>query len=349
MVLSCSAQDITDEIMQFSGADNLPSLLPESLAENDELSNMTPQDNMLENALNKLISLVADAIRNEFSGFLGICAMLVVCAVLRVNSGLFPQGSSVLDYVCMLCISGYCYIFVSGTLDVVMRAISEIDTFMSAMLPVTVSLYTVSGNAASALVHNAGMYAVLTFFEKINANLLAPLFNACFALTMVCSLSSVNLWGIVKFIKNFTVRLCVTLLAILVSVLYFQTVFSSAADSLALRGVKYAATFIPIVGALVGEAARTVAAGISVIKTSAGIFAVSAVLYTALIPAAAIITKKILLSICVIVGNIAGAHKEAALVEEVNNILSILLAVLLSVGIFFILALTIFIKTAVAV
>ena len=101
-------------------------------------------------------------------------------------------------------------------------------------------------------------------------------------------------------------------------------------------------------GALVGEATRTVAAGISLIKTTSGIFAVAVVLYTVSIPATVLIAKKVLLSLCVIVCRIIGSA-ESDFIEEINNILSILLSILLSVGIFFILTLTIFIRTAVNV
>lgn len=344
----CSAQDITQQIMEFSGADNLTRLAPPSVSDMEELYETTPSQNGPSRVLERILNLIRDSIRQGMKGFTALCAFLVICALLRLHGGVFGSGA-VVDYICILCISGYCYSFVADTVELVTRAISEIDTFMSAMLPVMASLYTVSGNAAAALSQNAGMYAALTLFEKINASFIVPMFGFLFALTMVCAVSGTDLSGIVRFIKNFIIRLCVTLMTLLVSVLFFQSTFSSAADTLAMRGVKYAASLIPIVGTLVGEATRTVAASISVIKTSAGIFAVTAVLYTALIPAAALICKKTMLSICAIVGRIVGAAREAVFIEEINGIMSILLAVLMSVAVFFILAVTIFIKTAVSV
>ena len=348
LVIPCHGEDITQEIMEFSGADEIARFVPPSVSHMEELSQITPTKNQSPDIFKRIISLISDGIRNSLKGFTAMCAFLVVCALLRLHGGIFGSGA-VVDYICILCISGYCYTFVSDTVGLVTRAIGEIDTFMSAMLPVMATLYTASGNAAAALSQNAGMYAALTLFEKINTSFIMPMFGFLFALTMVCAVSTTDLSGVVKFIKNFIIRVCITLMTVLVSVLFFQSTFSSATDTLAMRGVRYMATLIPIVGTMVGEATRTVAASISVIKTSAGIFAVMAVLYTALIPATALICKKTLLSLCAIVGRIIGAGREAAFIEEINSVMSILLAVLMSVAVFFILAVTIFIKTAVNV
>ena len=342
----CGAEGLTQDIMEFSGADRLSDMLPESLSEDGTFSDISPEKNGMEKAFDRIASLLLSSVRSEVGGFLGLCAFAVMCTLIRLCGTAFTESTEVINYVCILCMSGYCYGYVSDTVRLVGRAISELDTFMTALLPITASLYTVSGNAASAVIHNAGIYTAMTIFEKINASLLTPLFNFCFALAIVCRVSSVDLSGIVKFIKSFIVRTCVTLLTLLVSLLFFQNTFASAADSMAMRGVKYAASFIPIVGALVGEATRTVAAGISLIKTTSGVFAAAVVLYTVSIPATVLVAKKILLSLCVVVCRITGSA-EAEFIEEINSILSILLSILLSVGIFFILTLTIFIRTAV--
>ncbi len=353
LTFSCRAEsNLTEEIIRFSGADKLTESLPESVRQNEILSDADfslQHNGALKSIILKLFGLLADAFKRETAGFLSLCAFLAACVLLRLQSGLSPEVERVADLVCMLCICGYCHALTYETLRLVTAAVSEIDLFMTSMLPVMASLYTVGGAAATATVQNAAVYGAVTLFEKINASLLTPLFNCCFALTMVCAVSSVRLSGVVKFIKNFVIRLCVTLLTLLIAVLFFQSALSGAADSLTMRGIKYAAGFIPIVGSLVGEAARTVAASIGVIKASAGVFAVTAILYTVLAPCAVIICKKTLLAVCSVVGGIIGADREAAFIEEVDGILSILLALLLSVGIFFILAVTIFIKTAVTV
>lgn len=350
LTFPCRAEeDLMGEIIEFSGADALEDALPESVRENEILSDVDfsiSDGNALENVVDKLFELISAAFKREIKGFWAICAFQVVCALLRLHGASFGENE-VTDCVCMLCTCGCCYSFAHGSLSLATTAVSEINAFMNAMLPVMASLYTVGGAAATASAQSVGIYAAITLFEQIGASLLKPMFDCCFALTMVCAVGKVNLFGVVRFIKNFVVRLCVTLLSLLISILFFQNTLTGAADSLALRGVKYAAGFIPIVGSLVGEAARTVAAGIGAIKASVGVFAVAAILYAAFVPCAVLICKKTLLCLCGTLGHIIGADKEAAFIEEVNGILSILLSIILSVGIFFILAVTIFIKTAV--
>jgi len=346
-IFPCRA-DMTREIMEFSGASELEKLVPESVTEQG-FEGVSPNNLGEQNIFENIASFFISGIKKELKGFASLCAFIVLCAFLRLNGRFFTQSTTVTDYVCILCISGYLYVFVADTLNYVTRAVHEMDTFMSAMLPVMTTLYTVSGNAASALSQSAGIYTALTLFEKINAAFLTPLFGFLFGLSIMCRISSVDLSGVVKFIKNFIIRTCITVMTLFISVLFFQSTLSGAADTLAMRGAKYAVSLVPIIGALVGEATRTVAASIGVIKTSAGAFAAVAVLYTSLIPAAALIIKKTILSMCAVAGRIMGAVAEAELIEDINAVMSILLALVLSVGVFFILAVTIFVKTAVAV
>ena len=343
----CAADEITDEIIEYSGVRSIEGYLPDTLGENGISPSF--EDSGIDNVVPKLIKMLFSGFSKELGSFIGLFAFLCVCSVIRLHGELFRSVGKTAEYISLLCLSGYCYVFVSGSVDMVVRAVSETDTFMSVMLPVMTSLYAVSGNAATAIVQNAGVYAAITLFEKINASVLVPLFNFCFAMAIVCRTGSVDLSGVSKFIRNFIIRSCVTLLTFMTAVLFFKSTFSSSADTLAMRGVRYAASFIPIVGALAGEAARTVAASISVIKSSAGILAAVAVIYTVSVPCIALICKKIMLSLCVIAAQIMGVKGEAAFLEEINGILSILLAITVSVGLFFILGITIFIKTAVAI
>ncbi|MBQ9940693.1 MAG: hypothetical protein IJO74_04045 [Clostridia bacterium] len=345
--LPCHAADISDDIIRYSGADMLENHLPRTLKDSGVAP--TLKEPIQDNIFSKLAELMVSGIKKELKGFIGLCAFLCICSVIRLYGNYFSAAGAATDYICTLCTSFYCYSFTQGALDSVKTALSETDTFMSTMLPVMSSLYAVSGNASASISQNIGIYAAITLFEKINTSVLLPFFNFAFSLAIVCQTSSIDLSGVLKIIKNVVVRCCVTIITLLTALLFFKSTFSSAADTLAIRGVKYAVSLIPIVGAMAGEAVRTVAASISVIKTSAGIFAVTAVFYTVAVPCIILICKKTLLSICSVVGNVLGVKKEALFIEEINGILSILLAITVSVGIFFILAVTIFIKTAVII
>lgn len=347
LTLTCGADEITDEIIEYSGVKGLEDYLPDTLSENGITASVN--DSGIDGMISKMAKMLFSGLCSELSRFAGLFGFLCVSAVIRLHGDLMPTVGKTVDYISVLCLSGYCYGFVSASVDSVIRAVGETDTFMSVMLPVMTSLYTVSGNAATAIVQNVGVYTAITIFEKINASVLVPLFNFCFAMAIVCRTGSIDLSGISVFIRNFIIRCCVALLTFMTAVLFFKSTFSASADSLAMRGVRYAASFIPIVGNLAGEAARTVAASISVIKSSAGVFAAVAVIYTVAVPCIALICKKTMLALCVVAARIMGIRGEAAFLEEINGILSILLAITVSVGLFFILGITIFIKTAVAI
>jgi len=343
----CAADEITDEIIEYSGVRSIEGYLPDTLGENGISPSF--EDSGIDNVVPKLIKMLFSGFSKELGSFIGLFAFLCVCSVIRLHGELFRSVGKTAEYISLLCLSGYCYVFVSGSVDMVVRAVSETDTFMSVMLPVMTSLYAVSGNAATAIVQNAGVYAAITLFEKINASVLVPLFNFCFAMAIVCRTGSVDLSGVSKFIRNFIIRSCVTLLTFMTAVLFFKSTFSSSADTLAMRGVRYAASFIPIVGPSISEALRTVTSSVGVIKNSCGVIAFIAVLLLTLPVIASLYLNKLSLDICASLSGIIGCEREKGIISDASGICGFTLALTCCSAVFFIFALTIFIKSSVGV
>ena len=108
-------------------------------------------------------------------------------------------------------------------------------------------------------------------------------------------------------------------------------------------------TVIPIVGGNLGEALRTVASSVVYLK---GIFGIGGIIIIALLTlpmALSIIFTRFVFSVCSAFADIIGCGDEAKLLASFSDAYGSMLAVVVGVGMMFVLALCIFIKTVVAV
>lgn len=124
---------------------------------------------------------------------------------------------------------------------------------------------------------------------------------------------------------------------------------SAAADSVAMRGAKiFASNAIPIVGGAVSESLRTLAAGLSYIRTIGGTVGIL-LISVAVLPV--IITVWIYRGGLVLLSGVAemlGAEREKGIIDGVVSVYGYILAVVSIISVVFILMLTLFMKTGLA-
>ena len=127
----------------------------------------------------------------------------------------------------------------------------------------------------------------------------------------------------------------------------FQSTLSQSTDSLSIKTAKFAiGSFIPIVGSTINDALRTVTSSIMLVKTSCGVLAVICGVLLTLPVTVSFYLYKLSFDICASLSSIIGCNKESGVIADASGICSFLLALVSCTAIFFILALTIFIKTS---
>ena len=136
-------------------------------------------------------------------------------------------------------------------------------------------------------------------------------------------------------------------MTIFTAVLFFQNILASSADTVAARTVKFTITSaVPVVGGLIGAISRTIIGSLQVVKSVAGIFGVLVIIITLLPPLITIVLNKLMLKISGAFALILGADRHAGFLKEMNSLLDITLAVMISAAVVFIFDITVFIKTA---
>ena len=200
------------------------------------------------------------------------------------------------------------------------------------------------GNAASAATQNAGVLLALSLTETLSIHALAPLVKVCLTLVIADSFSpTVDLSPLLSLIKKVYSFLLVSAMSLLSIVLLFQTSLSLAADNAAARGVKFAGSFVPIVGSSLGDAVRTVLSGLAVVKNTLGFFGLAVVFLLVLPSLLELIFQKFALAAAKSTADILDMKEESITLGRFGDILSLMLAAVVSASVIFIIAFALFV------
>jgi stage III sporulation protein AE len=228
---------------------------------------------------------------------------------------------------------------------------SQISVFINGMIPVTASIWALGGNVTTATAGSATLYCFLTVFEKLWAASAIPVFSLILILGLcdvLCSeLKTVRVLGTVKKIYGFFLGLVMT---VLLSSMSAQTAICSAADSTTARTARLVSgSVIPVLGGGVGETLRTVAGGVTYLKSVIGIGGIIMIFLLLLPVGLSVLLTRFVFLITGGLADILGCPSEARLLENLGEVYGCMLAVISGVAITFILALCIFTQTVVAV
>ena len=301
--------------------------------------------------LNSLINSLLANLPNVLNSF----SLILVSVII---SSLFNNTASSLDSSTLkssfglcssLCISLSIFNLIS---TVCVNTISYMKTLcqvMNAFAPVMTVLNIMSGKISTAGLGNATMMMFIALMENIIIALLIPISNICLVFCVVKAISGdEDFGGISKFIRSTFVTLTVFSMMIFSFVFSFQNTLTQSVDSLSMKTAKFAiGSFIPIVGPSISEALRTVTSSIGVIKSSCGVIAFIAVLLLTLPVIASLYLNKLSLDICASLSGMIGCDREKGIISDASGICGFMLALVSCSAVFFIFALTIFIKSSV--
>lgn len=305
----------------------------------------------------RVVGAVLDVLGIELFGAIKLLAILIgvvlVSATLSALSKMAQSGTlrTVMRYCSLGAIfASVIYIFYVH-FDRLEDFFGRISAFFNGMIPVLASVWALGGNITTASAGSATLYCFLNVFERLWASSAIPVCTFVIMLgfcDVLCSeLKTGRIVSTVKKIYAFFLGLSMT---VLLSSLAAQTLLCSVADGVAARtGRLVSSTVIPIVGGNIGEALRTVASSVSYLK---GIFGVGGIVIVALIVLPMVFTlilTRFAFGIGSAFADIVGCEEESKLLSCFSEAYGSMLAVVAGVGMMFVLALCIFMKTVVAV
>jgi len=337
-----------ESLEQFAGTDELWDQIPDGVDTNFLHSLLDEPDtgSFTKTLLEKILSLFSLGLRSGTNFFVKLCGLILFAALFRAvkDSFRFGSGECIFDFFFLLCLSFLSYSSLKDCLALSVTSLRSIHTFMTASLPVTTVLLTLAGSPTAAGTMAAGIHFALATVSTFVSSVLSPLVNTLFAFSMADGFLEGGLKGLINFIKKTVKVLCVLFFTLISATLALQNALATAADSAFMRSVRFAAgTFIPVVGSLLGESSKTLAASFSAVKAECGVLFILVLLYVLLRPILTVAIQKTFLGIASAFSEILGVKSVQGYLQSLSGILDLLMALLISEGCFLIFYVTLFI------
>lgn len=298
------------------------------------------------------ISLAKKGLSGGLTLFASMLGLILVAGVLqRLSELFFTDKSAVFEYVLLLIAALQIYTSVYSLFDLTRQVIEQINGYMNGLMTALCGLFLLSGNGGVALTGTTWLGLLLAITEKLCYTLFFPLLQISFGGTMLTSASpELNLRPILAFLRRIVTTLLVLFMTVITLILSFQTSLSASADSLSMRGIKFAASnMVPMIGGLFNDTLRTVATSLSLVKTTAGLVGLLGLLASLLAPLTTLFAAKYSLSMASTAADVLDAGRLKPLFEEADKLIGFLIGVLLMFGVFYLIMLGVLIHAASAI
>ena len=344
--VSAYEDSYTESVAEEAGAMDISS----DCLEKEEISG-DRTINIFEKAFMLLYEALNDNKSTVLKSFAGILAVIILSSVINALKNITksqPLKTSC-EYVSIISLSCACYSVFSKLFVFIQAGLEAMNAALASLLPVIASLYAFGGNPSAAAASNSGMLLFMTVITTVCTKFIFPFLKIAFSLCLVSAMpGSVNLAPVSSAVRN----TCTVTLAFLFSVLSFtlflQTSIAASADTYVTRSVRFASgVFVPVIGNMLGDAARTVVSSVSCIKSTVGAVG-TVLLMSALIPPITItVLHKLLLLLCSVISRMLGCEREGRFLSELNGLTGVIMALLIGSCSVCVIALALFIKTGV--
>ncbi len=302
------------------------------------------------------LDTILDMIRSEWQSafllFIELCALLIIASIFGALCR--SLSSDALSGAVRFCSTTAIFASIihieRSHFESVELFFSRLNAMMSAMIPVTGTVWAMGGNVGTASSGTASMYVFLNVCEGIFAKSIISV-TCVFTVFALCNALSpdLGLRGLSSTLKKIYTFFMVAVMTILIASLASQTTLTSAADSMTARAGKLiSANIIPVVGASIGDALRTVATSAQYLKGVIGIGGVIFIVLLLLPTLLSLLMARLAILLASGVAEMLGCEVEGRFLSELGGVYGIMIAAVSVASVMFIFALTIFTKTVVA-
>ncbi len=300
--------------------------------------------------IESVLGFIKDAVLGEenrilktFLRFLGISLIFALAEIFCSEIGeLSPSVKSALA----VCLSLPVLTFAKDTVFMVKSGIESGSEFFSGIIPILCSVLAIGTGASTASASASGMSLSLSFISGFLSNNLLPVSALIFSISLISTIDTgQGISGASRGIRgwfNFGIGV---VSVVLVATMTFQSVISASADSLTLRGAKYAlSNMIPIAGGVVSGALSTLASGVKMLSSSIGVMSVAVILSFMGAPLISLLLYRLCMGACITFCSLAGASYGQKFFESVRGALDCIIGILSFSLLIYILEITLFMK-----
>lgn len=359
LTLSIAAEDgeaVTMPPAYADMADSLPpeisDLLPDGLFSEDLEEALTATAELtdwryLMNALLSAVGLRLDAMMGLFCTLIGLILLAAIFGRLREGLG---GGGEILGFCLRLTLYTAIVVQTAGMVETVRVFYDRLTTLTGGMIPVMGVLYALGGNLGRAAVNAELLMVFLTVCQYVSATVTPPVCTVCMSFSLMDALGvRLTLSPLCDRIKKWYASLLGLVMFLLSLALSTQSVLAGRADTLGMRGVKYAVgNMIPMVGGAVAGTLSTVAAGVTALRGICGVSGIVLVALLLLPTLVELLLTRAMLNLSATVASMLSCDGEAKLLSEMASLYGYLAAAASICAVVFIIALTLLIHSGTA-
>ena len=331
----------------------ITALLPDGLFSDDLATSLEATRSMTEweFLLDTLLCVLGVGFSDTVGLFCSLLGMILVASVFHTfQKSVGGRSGEMLDFCIRLGVYAAIALQTVGMVETVKTYFSRVGNLMQAMIPVMGGLYAMGGNLGEAAAGSELVLVFLSVCEYVSATVTPPVCALCMAFALMDAFgTSVSLAPLAARIKG-----CYTgilgLLTFLVSLaLSAQSIITSRADTLGMKGIKYAVgQMLPVVGGAVAGTLGSVADGISALRGVCGVSGIILLVLLLLPALIKLLLGRFSLSLVSTVASILGCDGEAKLLTEMASLYGYLAAAVAICSVLFVLALSLLIHSGVA-
>ena len=240
---------------------------------------------------------------------------------------------TVLSVCSSLCITLTVSAPILSLIDNACSVIKTAADFSLAYLPAVAFAMSASGRAISSASYYGLCVLLGQTVSGISGNVLAPFLKALLALGITSSITDeINLRGIIDTISKISKYVIGISMTLFTSFLTLKQISAAQADRLSDRAVRFSlSSFVPVVGSALSESYKTVEASVNTLKSGVGVFAIIAVGVTFLPAVLSALFWRLSLTAGSTAAELLNLDEPRALLDALGSVVSLTIAVLLSV------------------
>lgn len=225
---------------------------------------------MLSALLGALGLRLPDAVR-LLSTLLGL--LLISSLLGHLSAAVGGRAGELTGFIIRLAVAAALVSLTVGVAQTVTTFLSQLNRLCAGMLPVMGTLYVLGGNLTQATVSEGLMLVFLNVAEYLCADVTPAVCGICLSLSLLGALGlRYRMEAIGSWVRKAYAGFLGAITFLLSALLGCQSVLSARADSLRMKGIKYAVgNLLPVAGSAVSGSLGSVAAGVDLLRSICGV------------------------------------------------------------------------------
>lgn len=328
-------------------------LLPDGLFSEDAESALQAAQSLSdwEYLLNTVLSAIGLRLDEAVGLLCTLIGLILVAAVMgKLKEGIGGGSGELFGFCLRLALYTAIALQTVSVVETVQTFFSQLSALTGGMLPVMGVLYALGGNLGQAAVTEEVLLVFLVVCEYVSATVTPPVCAVCMSFSLMDAFGlRLSLSPLCAAVKRWYTSLLGLVMFLLSLALSVQSVLVGRADTLGMKGIKYAVgNMLPVVGGAVAGTLGTLSAGVSLLRGVAGVSGILLVALLLLPTLTHLLLLRATVNLGSTVASLLGCDGEARLLGEMASLQGYLAAAVSICSVTFILALSLLVHSTVA-